>query len=664
MRRASSSNAAAGQDDQLDYDPSGSQGVLAWLVTKLLQRNGLQSTMGRLLRRSSRSLDGRDMQSKLLTSGQRQSRSSKKQAPALSADALLANAPALGSAPSLLAGFNAFLQSEHRQKSEDRHSSHGSPERSAIEEEEGVAPLGMTASEFDTMLRRTPHDILGEVLAERKDEYGEYLRRLEAARSRLVQRLGKLDERILAAVAERQAVEQRLERVEKDDEAHAKKESGSAANEPAAVPGRATGIEDVSDDNDNDFNDDAGSDQDDAPRLRRLERVLRGHYGAVTALASDPALGLVASGSLDTHVRVWDADSGQCRHIIRGHSDVVRGVQFHDRFLVTAANDGRLRMWDLALLDSVQPQPASPVLREAYVPMHRRTHSSEDSEMVMSSLTPPVTPTICRHVPPLELCCENTFIGHTDAVTCFQAAETTLISGSADHTVREWDLSTGQARQTIDLAWAIGSSDRASAVSAGRRRAINDDAAAARRGTDAGDGGYIGALQFYEFALATGTADGVLRLWDLRTAQPHRHLAGHTRPITSLRFNDRWVMTGALDGAAVLWDLRTGGVLQRWTVDSGCVSSVQLTRSAGQEFAAACWVAANDHMLHWFNAASMQHMRYATDYGRMDSTRSRMASTRLSDGTAAVTRLHYDADAPAPMLLSGDSEGIVKIWTV
>ncbi|KAI8322932.1 WD40 repeat-like protein, partial [Martensiomyces pterosporus] len=273
-----------------------------------------------------------------------------------------------------------------------------------------------------------------------------------------------------------------------------------------------------------------------------------GHYAAITSIDYDPIQGLVASGSLDTQVRVWDSDTGECKYTISGHGDVIRGVQFYDRFLISASNDSRIRMWDLSMFDSVQPQPSTRILREEY------------------STTPLVSPTICRHVPPLELCCENTFIGHTDAVTCFQASEGTLISGSADKTVREWDLSTGSLRQAINVTWAAKEQPVPFAPMA---------AGGSKRGTDDGDAGFIGALQFYEFALATGTADGALRLWDLRTAQAHRQFFGHTQPITSLQFDDQSVLTGSLDGTSLLWDLRSGRVLQTLTFGSP-VTDVQL----------------------------------------------------------------------------------------
>ncbi|KAJ2884832.1 Mitochondrial fission protein, partial [Coemansia aciculifera] len=219
----------------------------------------------------------------------------------------------------------------------------------------------------------------------------------------------------------------------------------------------------------------------------------------------------------------------------------------------------------------------------------------------------------------------TTFAGHEGAVTCFQAAGDTLVSGSSDRTVREWDLATGVQRQTLDLAW-------------GSKAVPSGDAYVA--GTERGDGGFIGALQFLDCALATGTADGVLRLWDLRTGQAHRKLAaGHRQPITSLCFDDRHVVSGSLDCSALLWDLRMGRVVQPLEF-AGSVTSVQLAPALR---AAEFWVAASDHCLHHYRADSMQRTAY------------------VAGGRSIVTRVCCRA---GDTLVTGDSAGIVKLWKI
>lgn len=73
---------------------------------------------------------------------------------------------------------------------------------------------------------------------------------------------------------------------------------------------------------------------------------------------------------------------------------------------------------------------------------------------------------------------------------------------------------------------------------------------------------YVGGLQFWGYGLVSGSADGVVRMWDsknlfqlrissnaylVRTGQSHRTLLGHTAPITCLQFDELHVMSGSLD---------------------------------------------------------------------------------------------------------------------
>ena len=59
--------------------------------------------------------------------------------------------------------------------------------------------------------------------------------------------------------------------------------------------------------------------------------MLEGHTEAVRALAAEGRY--VFSGSDDTCVRVWDADSLECLRVLRGHQDNVRVLAVGRDFL-------------------------------------------------------------------------------------------------------------------------------------------------------------------------------------------------------------------------------------------------------------------------------------------------------------------------------------------
>ena len=58
---------------------------------------------------------------------------------------------------------------------------------------------------------------------------------------------------------------------------------------------------------------------------------------------------LLASGSSDGEVKLWDFPSGQTVHAFNGHSGAITGIVFHPdgKALATASYDHTVRLWDV-----------------------------------------------------------------------------------------------------------------------------------------------------------------------------------------------------------------------------------------------------------------------------------------------------------------------------
>lgn len=153
----------------------------------------------------------------------------------------------------------------------------------------------------------------------------------------------------------------------------------------------------------------------------------------------------------------------------------------------------------------------------------------------------------------------HSFESHIEEITALSYHNYNLVSGSQDRTIRQWDMQTGQCKQTIDVLWASQQNLSTSV----------DASVFVDRTTP-----FIGALQTYDAALATGTSDGVVRLWDLRSGEVVRSLIGHTGPVTCLQFDERHLATGSVDRSVRIWDLRSGGIHDAFAYESP-ISSLQ-----------------------------------------------------------------------------------------
>ncbi|KAJ5607259.1 hypothetical protein N7537_003878 [Penicillium hordei] len=271
-----------------------------------------------------------------------------------------------------------------------------------------------------------------------------------------------------------------------------------------------------------------------------LIKEIEAHTDMVTAIDFDYPFGTMVSAALDDTVRVWDMNVGRCSGFLEGHNASVRCLQVEDNIVATGSMDASVKLWDLSR--------ARPATRDGRLNKHER-----DQEEGASEHNFPVPPSSN-----LEDCNVFSLEAHVDEVTALHFKGDTLVSGSADKTLRQWDLVKGRCVQTLDVLWA---SAQASSSMMG-----DSDWRPSGRMPDA-SADFIGAVQCFDAALACGTADGMVRLWDLRSGHVHRSLVGHTGPVTCLQFDDVHLVTGSLDRSIRIWDLRMGSIYDAYAYE-------------------------------------------------------------------------------------------------
>ena len=253
-------------------------------------------------------------------------------------------------------------------------------------------------------------------------------------------------------------------------------------------------------------------------------RELPAHSDTITAIDFDAPFGTLVTSALDDTVRVWDLNLGRCIGFLEGHRASVRCLQVEDHIVATGSIDASIRLWDLSKIE--------------YAAYHNKVNKSvgEEHGTDEGQESDEVNPSPSAN---LQSCQIYSLEAHVDEVTALHHRMNTLISGSADKTLRQWDLVKGRCVQTLDVLWAAAQASAAQAPTSNQWHSSGRSSGA--------EAAFVGALQCFDAALACGTADGMVRLWDLRSGQVGRSLIGHTGPITSLQFDDTKLVTGSLD---------------------------------------------------------------------------------------------------------------------
>lgn len=214
---------------------------------------------------------------------------------------------------------------------------------------------------------------------------------------------------------------------------------------------------------------------------------------------------------------------------LEGHTASVRCLQVEDNIVATGSLDATIRLWDLS--------------RAKYEPYENKIlengdeDKDDDDDLGFGNEhedAPPPPPAGAMEECPLFV-----LEAHIDEITALHLRGDTLVSGSADKTIRQWDLVKGRCVQTLDVLWAAAQASSTMSSTDGQWRPTG-------RSTDS-NADFVGALQCFDAALACGTADGMVRLWDLRSGQVSRSLVGHTGPVTCLQFDDSLLVTGSAD---------------------------------------------------------------------------------------------------------------------
>jgi WD40 repeat protein len=361
---------------------------------------------------------------------------------------------------------------------------------------------------------------------------------------------------------------------------------------------------------------------------------------SVNAVALSPDGARIAGAGKDGTVKVWTTADGKEAFSLPGHGGGATGVAFsvNGQLLVTSAADKMLRFWNPA---NGQPlvglgAHTAPITSVAINPNNTAVYTAGEDGLLKFWTVPPVASRPLAGGP------------HGDAATCvaLSADGNTILSGSADKTVRLSNFATGQTTKALAapapvLSTALAPNGATVAAGTANNRLILWNAADGKTvGDVVAHGGPVNGVAFHPQAtqLLTAGGDGLLKQWALPFV-PARSLA-HPDAVASVfaTSDGKRLLTGGQDKIVRSWNLANPAQPERqFTGHTAPVTAVVLSPN-GQSLVSA----GEDATIRFWNQTNSQ------------------MTELLGAHAAAITALSFNPNGQ--QLLSSSADGALKLW--
>ncbi|KAH7243937.1 WD40-repeat-containing domain protein [Fusarium solani] len=182
---------------------------------------------------------------------------------------------------------------------------------------------------------------------------------------------------------------------------------------------------------------------------------LHGHSEPVFSLAFSSDKQLLASASGDQTIKVWDTTTGELKHTLNGHINTVNSVTFSpgDALLASGSADGTVKLWNpedghckLMLHDHVKAVNSVAFSADGEM----IASGSDDGTVKMWNVRTGAVIKSLRHRTDLRV--QSLFLNRDERVfsVAFSPNGKFLASGSSAETVRLWDIESGKALNTLE----------------------------------------------------------------------------------------------------------------------------------------------------------------------------------------------------------------------
>lgn len=297
-------------------------------------------------------------------------------------------------------------------------------------------------------------------------------------------------------------------------------------------------------------------------RGRCTTREFKGHTDGILCLQFDDQI--LATGSYDSTIKIWDIETGEEIRTLTGHAQAVRCLQFDDSKLISGSLDRKLKIWNYRTGQCISTLPGHAL---GVICLHF------DSTLLVSG-------SIDKTIKVWNFTDKSCFSlrGHTDWVNAVRidSDSRTIFSASDDQTIKMWDLDTrscirtfeghvGHVQQVIPISLPMPHRETSPTPSSSCRIAsppptFSSDADRKQPPN----------------TLISAALDGTIKFFDVATGRCTRTLFGHVEGVWALAADSLRVISGAQDSMVKVWDVGTGKCVRTLAAHTGPVTCVAL----------------------------------------------------------------------------------------
>jgi len=254
--------------------------------------------------------------------------------------------------------------------------------------------------------------------------------------------------------------------------------------------------------------------------IKFKEQTLDEHSNSIISMVKINE-SLIASGSGDNSIKIWDLISSKCVKTLNGHDNSIKSLARLNDNVIASGSCKCIKIWNISTGVCTKT-------------LNGHTHFINSliilNDLYLASGSGDQTIKIWDIV---NGACVKTFVGHVDEViTVIRLNDSELVSGSEDESIKVWNIKTAVCLKTLN----------------GHSHFVNS------------------LIKLDSNQIASGSADKSIKIWDVQNGICIKTLLGHNNSVKNLIvINNSLIASGSEDKSVKVWDLNSGVCVKTFT---------------------------------------------------------------------------------------------------